>query len=338
MWTFGRKIAVGFALSFIVLGAVGLVAYRSISSLTTTSYQVTHTHVVIEDTARLVTLLSDAETGQRGFVITGDEQFLEPYTAATQTIERTVRELREQTADNPAQQKRIDELEPLIASKLGELRQVIEMRRAGATAEVTRRVQNGDGKRYMDGIRRILGDMATQEHELLRQRAADVESTASGARATLLYGTLIGLTLVVLIGFAITRSLSMQIGSAISHVQSSSAELQAAANQQVTGAKEQATAMSQITTTISELLATSRQIAESAQRVAQIANETVGAARTGDQSMSRTHESVSAIKRQVDVIVQHMLELGKKSQQIGGILEIINELAEQTNILAINAT
>src|SRR6185312_14552593 len=89
MWTFGRKIAVGFALSFIVLGAVGLVAYRSISSLTTTSYQVTH--------------LSDAETGQRGFVITGDEQFLEPYTAATQTIERTVRELREQTADNPAQ-------------------------------------------------------------------------------------------------------------------------------------------------------------------------------------------------------------------------------------------
>ena len=47
---------------------------------------------------------------------------------------------------------------------------------------------------------------------------------------------------------------------------------------------------------------------------------------------------MSGIKRQVDLIVTHMLDLGKKSQQIGGILEIINELAEQTNILAINAT
>jgi methyl-accepting chemotaxis protein len=54
--------------------------------------------------------------------------------------------------------------------------------------------------------------------------------------------------------------------------------------------------------------------------------------------VQKSHESVSGIKRQVDLIVTHMLDLGKKSQQIGGILEIINELAEQTNILAINAT
>jgi methyl-accepting chemotaxis protein len=114
--------------------------------------------------------------------------------------------------------------------------------------------------------------------------------------------------------------------------------LQAAANQQVSGAKEQATAMNEITTTISELLATSRQIAESAQRVARVSTETASAARNGDDTVQKTQSSVAAIKRQVDVIVGHMIELGKKSQQIGGILEIINELAEQTNILAINAT
>ena len=54
--------------------------------------------------------------------------------------------------------------------------------------------------------------------------------------------------------------------------------------------------------------------------------------------MVKTREAVGTIRRQVDAIVTHMLDLGKKSQQIGGILEIINELAEQTNILAINAT
>jgi methyl-accepting chemotaxis protein len=106
----------------------------------------------------------------------------------------------------------------------------------------------------------------------------------------------------------------------------------------MTGSKEQATAMNEITTTINELLATSKQIAESAQRVAHIAEDTAKAARSGEQTASKTNDSFGGIKRQVDLIVTHMLDLGQKAQQIGGILEIINELAEQTNILAINAT
>jgi methyl-accepting chemotaxis protein len=139
-------------------------------------------------------------------------------------------------------------------------------------------------------------------------------------------------------GVVLTKTLGRQIGTAVGQVQSSSAELQAAATQQATGAKEQATAMSEIATTIGELLATSRQITESARRVAQIAEETAGAARSGDETVDQGHESVAAIRRQVDLVVNHMLELGKKSQQIGTVLEIVSELAEQTNILAINAT
>ncbi|HEY6331234.1 MAG TPA: methyl-accepting chemotaxis protein, partial [Blastocatellia bacterium] len=79
-------------------------------------------------------------------------------------------------------------------------------------------------------------------------------------------------------------------------------------------------------------------LAESAQSVAHITEETTQAARAGDDTVEKAHESAAGIKRHVDTIVTHMLDLGKKSQQIGGILEIINELAEQTNILSINAT
>ena len=141
------------------------------------------------------------------------------------------------------------------------------------------------------------------------------------------------------IAFFLTRALTRQIGTAVGHVQSSSAELQAAANQQATGAKEQATAMSEITTTISELLATSRQIAESAQRVAQIAEQTAarGALRRRHRRARAASRSPASAGRSTS-IVGHMLELGKKSQQIGAVLDIVSELAEQTNILAINAT
>ncbi|WP_406850231.1 methyl-accepting chemotaxis protein, partial [Chromobacterium phragmitis] len=137
---------------------------------------------------------------------------------------------------------------------------------------------------------------------------------------------------------AITRSLTERLGAAVGHVQSSSAELQAAATQQASGAREQASAMSEISTTISELGVTSRQIAESAQRVAQIAEQTATAARNGEGTVERGQESISGIRRQTDLVVSHMLDLGRKSQEIGAVLDIVSELAEQTNILAINAT
>jgi methyl-accepting chemotaxis protein len=96
--------------------------------------------------------------------------------------------------------------------------------------------------------------------------------------------------------------------------------------------------MAQIATTIRELLATSNQIAESAQRVSQIAGQTTENAMSGQLTVTRGSEAVATVRKQVDLIVTHMLELSKKSQQVGAVLEIVAELAEQTNILAINAT
>jgi methyl-accepting chemotaxis protein len=154
----------------------------------------------------------------------------------------------------------------------------------------------------------------------------------------LLWGSVAGLLAVFAMSLLIVRSLKEQIGTAVHQVQSSSTELQAAAHQQASGAREQSTAMTEIATTISELLATSRQIAESAKRVAQIAEQTAKGARSGNVTVERTHESIAGIRRQVDTIVGHMMDLGRKSQQIGIVLDIVSELAEQTNILAINAT
>src|ERR1035441_2370963 len=128
-WTFGKKIAAGFAPSFVLLGVGGAIAYRSINALSQTSYSVAHTHLVLEHVASVLSLLKDAETGQRGYIITGDESFLGPYQAAGPDIETTVKDLRDLTSDNPAQQKRIGQVEPLIAAKLFELKRVIEMRR-----------------------------------------------------------------------------------------------------------------------------------------------------------------------------------------------------------------
>jgi CHASE3 domain sensor protein len=338
MWTFGRKIAAGFALAFLLLAGIGMVAYRSIRLMVNTSHTVAHTHEVLERIASVLSMLKDAETGQRGYIITGQDSYLDPYNSAAEGLAKATKELRASTADSANQQSRIDAMEPLVAAKMAELKESIALRRKGSVEETAKFVRLGEGKKIMDDLRVVLTQMDREERDLLMQRANEVEAAASGAKSTIVLGTGFCLLFITAAGFFITRSLTGQIGAAVRHVQSSSAELQSAANQQASGAKESATAMNEINTTISELLATSRQIAESAQRVANVAEETSAAARTGGVTVQKSHESMSSIKRQVDLIVTHMLDLGKKSQQIGGILEITNELAEQTNILAINAT
>lgn len=337
-WTFGKKIAVGFALSFVLMAMIGLLAFRSINTLSNTSQVVAHTHLVLERLADVLNVLQDAEIGGRGYIITGDDSFLQPYQNAETKILTVVKDLRVLIADNPAQQKRLTQAEPIITAKMALTKRYIEMRKARETETVIKLVQAGEGQKLMDELRQIFGAMEQEERSLLKQRAAEVEAAVNNSTVSITLGTLMCLLIVSAAGIIITRSLTSQIGTAVQHMQSSSSELQVASNQQTMGSREQSTAMKEITTTMNELLVTSKQIAESAQRVAHIAAQTAIGATSGEQTVTKANDSIGSIKRQVDLIVTNMLDLGKKSQQIGGILEIINELAEQTNILAINAT
>lgn len=337
-WTFGKRLGAGFAVAAVVLVIVAWFGYQNAERLTDDSRWVSHTQEVRGDLAEFMALAVDMETGVRGYVISGDDAFLDSFQEALPKSRESLEGIRRLTADNANQQRRLAQVQPALDAKLSHQQKVIELRRTGGFAAAQALVIGGDGKRAMTEIRRIFAEMDREEGTLFLRRSAEAQASAKTTKGVMLWGSLLGVVFVALIGFYISGTLSRQIGSAVQHIQSSSAELQAAANQQVTGSKEQATAMNEITTTISELLATSRQIASSSQRVAQIASETASSAVTGDRVVQQTHESIASIKRQVDLVVTHMLDLGKKSQEIGGILEIINELAEQTNILAINAT
>ncbi|GJJ03223.1 hypothetical protein RugamoR64_37610 [Duganella rhizosphaerae] len=337
-WTFGRKLAFGFAVSSAFLIAIGVAAYWSIYVLTATAGSVTTTQKMLEHVSALLSEVTDAETGQRGYLLTGDPAYLEPFESSVAGLAAAMSELRGLAVDNPAQQARISQAEALATSKFNILKRTIDLRKAGQAEEAMKLMRGGEGKKIMDNLRAVCEQIMRDERALLGKREADADATASGAKLTIVGGTLLCLLFVIAAGFTITRSLTDRLGMAVSHVQSSSAELQAAATQQASGAREQASAMSEISTTISELGVTSRQIAESAQRVAQIAEQTAGAARSGEGTVERGQESIAGIRRQTDLVVSHMLDLGRKSQEIGAVLDIVSELAEQTNILAINAT
>ena len=214
---------------------------------------------------------------------------------------------------------------------------IISARKRGATtADLTRdMVTTAMPQRLV--LEKEISDF--RDYESHTTDAARAESNGTGVRyrGLLLLSMLLVVVASVWMAWQLSRSLTGEIGDAVYQMQSSAAELQSTATEQATGAREQATAMSEITTTMTELLTTSRQIADSSQRVADFGRETADAARASDGIVDRSNTSLNAIRGQVDVVVEHMLDLGRKSQQIGGLVEIISELAEQTNILAINA-
>ncbi|OGL20262.1 MAG: hypothetical protein A3K12_14740 [Candidatus Rokubacteria bacterium RIFCSPLOWO2_12_FULL_71_19] len=125
--------------------------------------RVEQTLVNIERLNALLSLLKDAETGQRGYLLTGAERYLEPYQDALAALWERQRELRVGLADRPRQRERLDALQPLIAAKLAELHRTIELRRNQGAAAAVRVVLTDEGRTLMDRIREGIGEMAARE-------------------------------------------------------------------------------------------------------------------------------------------------------------------------------
>jgi len=338
-WTFGQRLAAGFAVTVGLAVAIGVVSVYALRAVVASKDKVITVNAQnLGDAEKLRASLERKVATFRAFLLTSEEQYLERMREARSEFTTILEKLKRNVITDESRGI-LGAIERSEAEHQQATERVIALRRRSA-ARLDPVAQAFDEqvapkRDQIDG--NIRGFLSLEGRLLDQSRQASTDTASSAVNMTVVIAVVVVL-FATLAAVFLTRTLGRQIGTAVGQVQSSSAELQSAANQQATGAKEQATAMSEITTTISELLATSRQIAESAQRVAQIAEQTAEAARLGEGTVDEAHESIGGIRRQVDLIVGHMLELGKKSQQIGAVLDIVSELAEQTNILAINAT
>ncbi|MEY2411440.1 MAG: hypothetical protein QOD84_46, partial [Acidobacteriaceae bacterium] len=167
-----------------------------------------HTYEVLNSLDETVGQLSDAETGQRGYLLTGDETYLEPYRAAIKSVDQTVAHLKNLTADNPSQQKRIQELAPLVEKKLAEMQSTVDLRRNKGIAAAIGLVLEGSGKHAMDQIRTLTAGMTNEENYLLRIRVQQADESATKSARTVLVGTLLSTSLMVMCFVLLKRELS----------------------------------------------------------------------------------------------------------------------------------
>lgn len=336
--TYNQRIAAGYGAMVVLMLITSVLAMFTLRSVVDDKDRLLATNVAGMLRAReLQTLVMQSVADARGYLVGGDARFLARGEADDAQVDAAFKRLR---ADLPGQadQQALARIEAASQAWRDANAAATRSRRAGASIEATVKTFEADVAPRAAALRQQLDALVgTQTARLEAGRQA---SNANASKANALMAAFGGLSLILAVALAtiLGRGLTRQVGRTIQHLQSSSVELQAAANQQATGSGEQATAMNEVSTTMRELLSTSRQIAESAQRVAHMADESARSASEGGQAVVRGQEAIAAIRTQVDQLVAHMLELGKKSQQIGAVLDITKELAEQTNILAINAT
>jgi methyl-accepting chemotaxis protein len=273
----------------------------------------------------------------RSYVISGSAKFVKQMADARDDLLANIEKLKAQAQDEQ-DRALIAQLADANTAMQAAWDELIEMRRREAPVSEIVPFFDSHSATTVADLDKAFVTLTEHEYAGLRAAQASSTATASLAIASLAGAGAVIAGLALVLAFRLSRDLRERIGAAVLGVQSSSTELEAAAHQQVSSTHELTSTTNEITVTIRELLATSRQIAESAQRVVQIAEETGRSAQVGDQAVQHTQEAIGRIRGHVEQIVAKMVDLGRKSQQIGGILELINELAEQTNILSINAT
>ena len=188
------------------------VAFRSVSVLLDNEQWVQHTLQVINQVELIMSAAKDAETGSRGFLITGEDSYLAPYKEALNEIPKDLNTFQTLTSDNPSQQARIVEMRAVLEQRLGLLAVGIERRREGNSEDELRlMVLTGTGKAEMDHVRRIADEMEAEEQGLLTLREAAARHSSLQARATIGLASGLDLLLLVMIFRHLGRERSLRL-------------------------------------------------------------------------------------------------------------------------------
>ncbi|MBE9191947.1 response regulator [Gloeocapsopsis crepidinum LEGE 06123] len=207
----GTKIGASFALALTMLSTIGLVSYRNTTQLIDTARSENHSYQVITELEDLSSRIKDAETGQRGYLLTGDQRYLEPYNSAITVIEKNLNDLRQLTSDNPSQQSRIATLEPLVNRRIALIQQTLALRETQGFEIALQVVLRDEGKNLMDRIRVILADMEVEERELLQQRSQLAQAATQQTIYTILFGIPLAFGTLILIAYFLSKSISQPL-------------------------------------------------------------------------------------------------------------------------------
>ena len=212
MQTIHKRFSVitGFVLLLVVLVANAIITARQLRIQVGNQAWVARTQQVRFELSQTESLLKDAETGQRGFLYTGDPKYLGPYDLAVTQIEPHLTHLEQLTADTPDELAQIPELRRLANEKLAELARTISLFRAGKSAEAKALVVSDLGLHTMDDVRKLIDEMGQEERSLQADRSATYQKSIRKTTASIYLASFIAALGLVFLAYFILHEMALR--------------------------------------------------------------------------------------------------------------------------------
>ena len=207
------RAVLGLLVTGAILGGavVGIVKCRGLAE---NAGQVTRSHEVIIGVRDLLAVVKDAETGQRGYLLTGDEAYLEPYEDALRRFKPVAAHLDDLTAGNRDEHARFIALSASADAKIAELKRTVALTKSGDRTAALAAVRTGSGKALMDDVRKNAAAIRETEDKLFEQHGADMRQGVSTAIGSLVITAGVGLLLVSIAFVLSQRSIDARLRAA----------------------------------------------------------------------------------------------------------------------------
>jgi PAS domain S-box-containing protein len=202
------RVQLAFGCAVLALLVVGAVSYRGIVVSDESERWVRHTQEVLADLRDLQNAMQSVESSYRGFVLTGRESYVDAYRAETASAAQADAAISSVTLDNATQQRQLPALGRLMTEKIAFGDSVIHLRRTTGAAAAAEVIASGADQRVEDEFQAVVGDMRSEELQLLSLRDADSKRRSRQTKEILAFGTILGLLIAIVAGRNVQRAAS----------------------------------------------------------------------------------------------------------------------------------
>uniref|UniRef100_UPI001ABFDCF8 CHASE3 domain-containing protein n=1 Tax=Mucilaginibacter endophyticus TaxID=2675003 RepID=UPI001ABFDCF8 len=314
--TFYRNLRIGYGMSFAILAVVGFMSYRTLISLIENNKAVAHGNLVMQKLEKALSLMKDAETGQRGFLLTGKQHYLEPYRGASRRALDLVDEVDKLSSDYPEQQRNIALIQRIMRERMTILQIFVTGKLAG---KETDQLELDKGKAAMDALREAISKAEAFEQRLLDQRAESLSRLENFTPVVFMIAIILGL-LTAVFSYIRARNDFQKQEHLINELNAQKEEI-AALNEELTAANEEVTAANEELVEInSEILESREELATANESLEQRVEERTMALRESEEKTQALNEELTAINEELAATNEELMatneELAESQQEL----------------------
>ncbi|MGZ3873035.1 MAG: CHASE3 domain-containing protein [Mucilaginibacter sp.] len=310
MTRFTRNLRLGYSVSILILLVVSLVSYLTLQNMLASNRLVEHSGQVVQKFDKVLSVMKDAETGQRGYLLSGNVSYLEPYNGSYQEALQLTGELTRLTADNPVQRQNIARIETILRQRLAILQQLVAKKQRGETIAATDLYA---GKSAMDALRGAIARAEHEEQDLLKKRTAKLADYTAVAPVLILLAALAAIGIAIYSYQSVIRDYGEK--EKLRRELEQNEEETQALNEELTAANEETTATNEALARINETL--EQRVAERTQALQDSEEETQAL----NEELVAINEELASINEELRAANDELRAADERSAKLAAIVE-----------------